>query len=123
MKTPTAIGVVAAAVLMLSCGGDDDSAADTDRYCELVAELEATGEEVFAEVPDDASDEDLAAAEAELVQRGDAQLEEMIEVAPEEIAADVEAYIAAFRARGAGEEGADVTEAEERILAFEDENC
>jgi hypothetical protein len=105
------------------CGDDDEEEAGSDRYCELVAEVEGAGEEIFGELGDDATDEELVAAEAELVDRMRDELDEMARVAPEPIAADVAAYVAAYEDRAAGEEGADVSEQEERILAYEERNC
>ena len=116
-------GAALVALPMTGCGDDDTAGGDAERYCELVAELEAIGEEVFADVPEDADEAEFAALEAEFVERADDQLTEMVDVAPEEIADDVEAFTDAMRVRATGEEGEDVGAAEERILAFEEANC
>jgi hypothetical protein len=112
------------------CGDDgDDAAGDVDRYCELVDELDAAGSEAFAEVESDesATEEDYAAAEAEFVEANESSFEELREVAPEEIEDDIATLLAAQDERAAGGEqeemGADVAEAEERVVTFEEENC
>lgn len=108
---------------VVSCGDDSEDEADTARYCELVAAVESAGEEIFGDLGDDATDDELVAAEAELVERMSDELEEMAAVAPPSIADDVDDYVAAYQDRAEGEEGADVSAQEERILAFEEDNC
>lgn len=120
------VGVLAAVVVSLGlagCGDDNQSSDSAERYCELVDELEAIGGEVFADLDEDATDEDLAAAEADFADQADDELNELEDVAPEEIADDVEDFVAAIRDRAQGGEGPDVSAAEERILEFENENC
>ena len=104
------------------CGGDDEDAlsADEQRYCELAGELEEIGGEVFGSLPEEPSDDELAAAEKRFVEEADAELNELVEVAPEEIAEDVEAYVEGFRARARGE---DSQPSDENIVEWEEENC
>jgi hypothetical protein len=127
MHRTLGMGLVAAVTVLglAACGDDDESssAGDAERYCELVGEIEAAGEAAFADVGEDATPDEIVAAEAAFVESVDAELDEMVEVAPEEIAEDVEAYVADVRDRAAGNEGSDVSASEERILAFEDANC
>ena len=112
------LGLMVAGV---ACGGDDEElSADEARYCELTAELEAKGGEVFGSLPEEPSDEELAATEKRFVEEADAELDELVEVAPEEIAEDVEAYVGGLRARASGE---DSEASDEKILEWEEENC
>lgn len=87
---------------------------------ELTAELEQHGQEIFGALPEDASDEELVAAERRLLQESEERLDELVTVAPEEISDDLETFVTAFRARAAGEE-ADASDG--AILAWEEENC
>ena len=126
MKNGVHAGVVAAVIVVVGlagCGDDDESGRSAERYCELVGEVEAAGEAAFADVAEDASPEEIVAAEAAFVERADDQLAEMVEVAPEEISEDVQTFVDDIRERAAGREGTDVSAAEERILAFEEANC
>lgn len=83
-----------------TAGGEATGAAADDgaRYCELAAELESGDSEPT-----------------------DEQLDELVAAAPEEIRSDVETFTAAIRTHEMEAEG--VAEAEERILAWEEENC
>jgi hypothetical protein len=61
-----------------------------------------------------------------LVQQGAAQLTELERIAPAEIRADVETFLADLRARASTAQGSDpaaAQAAEQRIRAFEDRNC
>lgn len=120
-----------AAVLVITlgaCSDDDDDAsgdaevaADEVRYCELTAEVEAQAEETFSGLGEDANEEQVTAAQAQLLEDVDDELDEMVDVAPPEIADDVEAYVAFFRAQMRNEETEQVSDA--RILAWEEANC
>jgi outer membrane PBP1 activator LpoA protein len=128
-----------AALLLAGCGDDDDTTtpvgtetvatADVERYCELSKELDAAGEEQFEALEQDpnATNEDFEEAEADLVESNEAQLEEIQQVAPPEIAADVGVLVAGLRARAGLEEGGpserEQNQAEIRIDAFENDNC
>lgn len=90
-------------VLVVACGSGDDSgteAADGDAtaYCEQVEVLESQDSRPT-----------------------DEQLDELTAVAPPEIRADVELFGNAIR--NDDMEGEGVSEAESRILAWEEENC
>lgn len=120
-----------AAVLAIALGAcsddDDDASGDAEvatadeRYCELTAEVEAQAEETFSGLGEDADEEQVAAAQAQLLEEVDDELDEMADVAPAEITDDVEAYVAFFRAQMRNEEAEEVSD--ERILAWEEENC
>ena len=122
-RTLVLLALTSAALVGCSDDSDDDVDANAVRYCELVAEIEAEGVTIFSEVPDDATDEEMAAAEAELVEKMDDELDELVRVAHPEIEDDVAEYVAAFRARAAGEEGEDVRAQEERMLEWEADRC
>ena len=118
--------VAVASAAVVACGDDGGGAArDLQAYCALVADLDARGEAAFSTVPPTASDEQLSAVESEFYASIDADMNRAIEIAPEEIASDVAAYVDATRARVAGGEydEAAASAAEERLLAWEDTNC
>lgn len=116
-----------ASVVTVGCGDDDESS--VERYCELVQELDEAGSEAFAALEEDetADDEDFAEAERQFLEANEANFDELREVAPEEISDDVGVLLTAQEQRAAGgeqEETSDeVAAAEERITAFEEENC
>lgn len=133
---PFAFGA-ALALGIAACGDDEPTGSDTaaatatqtgdvERYCALTAELDAMGEQIFADMPEEATPEDAMQREQQLVAQGAPQMEELVEVAPEEIAEDVSVLLDGLRARAATGEDPDqeaASAAEERILAFEEENC
>lgn len=99
---------------------------DVDRYCTLTEDMNALGKEIFADVPEDATAEQVMALQQQLVDRGAAILEEMEEVAPEEIREDVAVFNDDLRARAATGQSADeeaAAAAEESSRAFADEHC
>lgn len=136
MRMARTIGFLALTTTLLAggCGdGNSDEAGqatgqaaggDTQRYCELVQDLDAAGEAIFADVPQD-DPAALTAAERRLVEENQATLEQLEEAAPPEIAEDVATYVAGFRARAQGEpyDEAAASAAEERILTFEEGAC
>ena len=85
-----------------ACGDDDDEAAETtasadvDRYCELTKQLDEAGSEAFRELEQDpkATEKDFEEAEADFVRQHQAELDELAEVAPEEIQDDVPVLVA-----------------------------
>jgi hypothetical protein len=129
------------AVVLLSllfaaaCGDDDDEAGDTtpsadvDRYCELSQQLDEAGSDAFRELEQDpgATEQDFEQAEAEFVRGHEAELDELAEVAPEEIQADVAVLLASLRGRaGLEEQPPDdqaAEKAEKTVQRFERENC
>jgi hypothetical protein len=128
------LALVASGLLAIGCddddNGEDDDAAgpDVERYCQLTAELDRAGEEAFQGLEQDpqATEEDFEAAEKEFVESHQAQLDEVEQVAPEEISQDVETLSNALRARAGL--GPEVDEAEEaaadkRVQGFEQQNC
>jgi hypothetical protein len=136
---PLALGT-ALALALTACGDDEapttrssaESAStsaeggDVDRYCELVAELNALGEQIFAGLPEEAAPEEVMLREQELVEQGAAQLDELERVAPDEIADDVPVVLDDLRARAATGEQPDAeaaSAAEERVRAFDEEHC
>jgi hypothetical protein len=136
---PLALG--AALALALTACGDDESpttqssaesapasaeGGDVDRYCELTAELDAQGEQVFADLPEDAPPEEVRRREQQLLEQVSPQFDELLEVAPDAIEDDVPILLDGIRARATTGEDPNQeasSAAEERILAFEEENC
>ena len=129
-------------VLMLSilsavaCGDDDDdeagettASADVDRYCELTQQLDKAGSEAFRELEQDpdATEQDFEQAEAEFVRQNEAELDELAEVAPEEIQEEVAVVLASLRGRAGLEEQPPDDQmsqkAEQALQRFERENC
>jgi uncharacterized Zn finger protein (UPF0148 family) len=106
MPTPrsilAALGVVSLVAFGAACGDDDGGGDDLAAYCAKVAEFEAMDE-----------------------QPSDEELDEIIDLAPEEVRDDVSTLVEALKAdeEPEGEELDTVLEAEERITAFEEENC
>ena len=125
--------LAALAAVAIGCGGDDgddesnDVTAGAERYCELTKELDAAGQEEFEALEDDpdATREDFEAAERALYEENEAQIEEAQEVAPPEIADDVEVLVEALRARAGlgGQVPANAGEADQRVQEYEAENC
>ncbi len=135
MRTAQMIGAVTLTTVFLTgaCGEDGGavdqatgqaSGGDSQRYCELVQELDAAGEEIFADVAED-DPAALQAAERQLVEENQDTLDQLEEAAPPAIAEDVATYTDGFRARAQGEsyDEAAVSAAEERVLAFEEGAC
>ena len=124
--------VLLLALGLTACGGDGGGAAatgpDPERYCELVSELEDAGSEAFdaIEEDEDATEEDFAAACKQFAEDQSEKFDELVAVAPEEIADDVELLIQSIRAQSDLAEPVDQEEAsaaEEDITAWEEENC
>ena len=97
-----------AAIGLMACGDDeeggDGTAASEDlaRYCELARELDEVGSETFKALEQDpkATPQDFAKAEADFVEEVNPQLDEIAEVAPEEIQEEAQVLVASVRARG-----------------------
>ena len=127
------IGLLLCAVLLVACGDEGESSdttaasADLDRFCELGRQLDEEGTKVFGELEQDknATQEDFEQAEADFIEDNAAVLDEVTQVAPEEIKDQVEVLVQAQRARaGLGDEPeGDEQKAEQEIQKFESENC
>lgn len=99
---------------------------DAARYCALVAELNGLGEQIFADLPQDAAPEEITRREGMLVEQSSAQLAELERVAPVEISGDVAVFVADLKARATAPGGPDpagAEAAEERIRAFDERTC
>ena len=126
-------GLLAAGALALgACGGEERSA---EAFCERVAEAEAVGDRFQNLDPSDLERTQEALAEAS------EEIGRVSEVAPEEIQGDVEQVDEAFgeiadlageadspeqfqeRLVESQEQFAGVTEANERLTTFQEENC
>ncbi len=131
------VALLALGLVVVGCDDDDDEeaaqpepAADVDRYCELARQLDEAGEEQFARLgfqEGEAARIRRGELRNELLRENKAEIEELQQVAPPEIQADVETLIARFRFRaGPGYAPPTVQEkevAEERVTQFEKENC
>lgn len=99
------------------------------RYCELAMALDKAGSDIVGPVQArQGSDAEIAAAERQLVLDHKDDIDELVAVAPDEIAADTAADIRALRERvGLSTEppgDADAAEAaESRVLAFQERSC
>jgi nitrous oxide reductase accessory protein NosL len=130
-----ALAAMLGGLVLSGCSEEDQAAAaessatdtgDTERYCELLAEINGAAEQVFADVPENPSDEQMMAAWQRLLDEADEQFAEMQEVAPEEIREDNATFVADLRARattGVSPDPEAAQAAEERERAFQDENC
>ena len=133
LRKPITAAVLAAAVALASCGGDDAddesrAASDPKRYCALTAELDAAGEKLFSTLGQDASPAQFEAMERRFVERFGSRLDALERAAPAEIQADVRRLLAAQRQRAGIETDTKASEseasaAERRLQAFEKRNC
>lgn len=123
------VGLALVAGVAAGCGDDEGAGGNVERYCELVAELDEAGSEAFAALEDDesATDEDFAETERQFIEDHADDFDELRDVAPDEIADDVDVLLGAQEERAAGgeqEETSDeVSQAEERVGEFEGANC
>ena len=80
--------------------------ANLERYCALVQALDAAGTDAFAELEADesATDEDYAEVERQFIEDHQDEFDELREVAPQEIADDVNVLLDALKERAAGGE-------------------
>lgn len=132
-----ALAALIALLGLAACGGDDNdettsraaaAGPDVGRYCQLVKELDAKGEEHFASLGEDATPEEFQAAERRFVERYQPDLDELQRVAPIEIKADAEKLLAAMRQRAGLTTTTEVDEreaaaVEKRIQTFEAREC
>lgn len=117
---------------LAACGDDEDSTAaapDLDRYCELVAGLDAASSAVFGELEQDQdlSDADIAEAQQQVLDENEELIDEMQSVAPDEIRDDVELSIESTRTRAEQEDTEipeqDVVDANLRLQEFRRQEC
>lgn len=99
-----------------------------ERYCALVQELDAAGEKFFSRLGKDAGPKEFEAAERRFIKEFKPKLSELEQVAPPQIADDVETLMTAMRQRGGIETATQVPEqqaaaAERRVKAFEKREC
>jgi hypothetical protein len=130
------VAATATALLALAgCGDDDESggngdsaSADLARYCQLTAELDKAGQDFFKKLEQqNASEQEFEKAEREFIEQNEAKIQEVAQVAPAEIAPDVEILVESQRSR-AGLSSTPVNEeqvqpAEQRLREFEQQNC
>lgn len=114
----------------LACGDDGpektSNPGDLRRYCDLTAELNRAGTEFFSGLSPDAGEKAFERAQGEFVRLHEAELNEVVSVAPEEIRADTSTVIAAQKATaGLGPEVPDGErlEAEGHVRAYLAEHC
>lgn len=121
------LGVLTAATLLLSgCGGGDEAQADVRRFCELIEQYnKGTG----FEQPEDQTPEALTKALRDYLTLPEIQatLDELRDVAPEEVRADVitmtdvaDELVETGKSRFEEEEA---TKANENIVAYTTEQC
>jgi hypothetical protein len=128
----------AAALALGACGGDDETTTaaetpaaqpDLERYCELVTELDRRSNEIFNElsaagVP---TEEELAAAQLQVLEENAALIDELSSVVPDEIREDFELSVESARERAeagdASEPPRPVAQAGVRLQEFRDQNC
>jgi hypothetical protein len=119
-------GLTAAALLLTGCGGGDEAQADVRRFCELIEQYnKGTG----FEQPQEQTPEALTAALRDYLALPEieATLDELREVAPEEVRADVvvmtdvaDELVETGKSRFEEEEA---TKANENIVAYTTEEC
>ena len=139
-RSTTTLAVVTTLALA-ACGGEDrpsdtggattaapSAAADLERYCGLVGELETAGEDFFADLDENSGPEEFEAAERRFVERYGDELGAIGAAAPAEIRDDVQKVLAGTRQRAGLDTPIEVTEpevdaADERVRAFEERAC
>ena len=130
-----ALCAVAGALGACGGGGDDSSsttttsAADLDRFCAAIGELDAASNKIFAQLRQGGqiSSDQLAAAEKKFLQQNADTVQELEQVAPEEIRADLATSIEASRVRAGlasgGPTAAEETAAAQHVREFRKQNC
>jgi hypothetical protein len=134
------VAVCGLAVALGACSDDGDSSSDSssdesatdeavepdlDRYCALADDLAERSSEALA---DATNPEEFDDARVDFVEDYAELLDEQVAVAPNEIADDAELRLDVLRRDIAGDEISvdereELVEANERLMAFEDENC
>ena len=86
--------ILAALVLavggMAACGGDDDDGPSQEAFCDINADIDEAFEDAFADLDENSTPEDIAAAAEEVAGEVQELVADAQEVAPEEIQDDVE---------------------------------
>ena len=121
------------AVGAYGCGDDEEKGApsagsNSAEYCEVVARADRAGDKAFSALESDpnATQAQYQAAERNFVEENSELFDELIAVAPAEIADDVKTLVAAQRGLagvGPSVPQAKVHAAEQRVKAFEAKNC
>jgi hypothetical protein len=123
--------VVFVAILVAGCSDDGGSSEETtvepdlERYCELADELAEASAEALG---DAASEEEFDEAREEFVDDNETALDEQVSVAPDEISSEAEIRLDTLRRDLEGDEISDdeleaQADANQTIIAFEEENC
>ncbi len=142
MTRSSAIVVAIIALLgfgQVGCGDNDDSTSskrpatvaateDVDRYCALTRQLDAEGEQFFANLNEDSTAAELQAAERRSAEHFADKFAELQRVAPRQIKTDVRKVLAGLYERAGLPPQIKVSEAEasaaeKRVLAYEKRNC
>jgi hypothetical protein len=146
MKVPrrrhqlAALLCVAAALALAACGGDDTTTAsaggsttaanpDLSRWCELVTELDAKSAAIFNELGKDGvpSNDELAAAQLQVLTENADLITELQSVAPTEIKDDFDISLASARQRAEAADPSEppksVADANLRLQQFRTKNC
>ncbi|HLF39999.1 MAG TPA: hypothetical protein VI854_00860 [Acidimicrobiia bacterium] len=104
-------------------GGGEQTARSGERYCELIGDLDKASASLD-DLPDDPTPEEAQRVFADFVEDNQDLLDDLVEVAPEEIATDVEAFIAAFRKAATEGDFTAIAEADNaRIDEYESQHC
>ena len=139
-RSTTTVALVTTLALA-ACGGDEEPGdtraatttsatptQNTQRYCQMVDEFDAAGEDFFAGLGEDSKPEEFEAAERRFVERYADELQALREAAPTEISDDVGKVLIGMRQRAGLETPVELGEAEvdaadERVRAFEERAC
>lgn len=100
---------------------------DPQPYCQTTRLLEKAGEQAFADLGRNATPAAYEAAERSFVLDNADLLDELVATAPADLTDDVETFLAAMRQRGGLEDSGVTqrksTQAENTMLAFEEQHC
>jgi hypothetical protein len=138
VKLPLVALLCAAAALALgACGGDETTSSsasvasnpDVDRFCELVNQLDENSAAIFdaASANGIPTDQELAAAQLQVLDENADLIDELTAVTPTEIRDDFELSLDSARQRAeagdASQPPKDVAQANVRLLKFRRQNC
>lgn len=114
----TAAALVLATLGLSACGDDDDASSSSERYCEILEDLDEAGAEAFGQLDADATEAEYDEVQAQFVEDNEARFQQLIDAAPSSIRDDLRATI-----EGAtGDEPADEA-ASARVTEFDEETC